>query len=105
MKFNIIRALLDLNILFKSKYYDEMSLEHGIYQAILIKYVNQKLDAMNNYEKLRYKLYKRVKGIKFGSEYSGVPYQTDKYVKRDLYPKRSYLWGDIGELYFDLPPP
>jgi hypothetical protein len=74
MKFNIICAMLDLNIIFKSKYYDELTLEHGLYYTVLKRYVNEKLDAMNKYEKLRYKLYKRAKGIKFGSEYSGVPY-------------------------------
>jgi hypothetical protein len=105
MKLNIIRAMLDLNILFKSKYYDELSLEHGLYYKALNKYVVQKLDGMNKHEKLRYSLFKKAKGIKFGSGYSGVPYSKEMVVKRDLYPKKSYLWGDVGELYFDLPPP
>jgi len=60
---------------------------------------------MNGYEAMRYKLYRRVKGIKFGSEYSGVPYSRELVIKKDLYPKKSYLWGDIGEIYYNLPPP
>jgi len=43
MNLNVIRALLDLNILFKSKYYDELSLEHGLYYSILKKYVADRL--------------------------------------------------------------
>lgn len=40
MKLNMIRALLDLNIIFKSKYYDQISLEHGFYYPVLTRYVN-----------------------------------------------------------------
>ena len=36
----MIRAMLDLNIIFKSKYYDQISLEHGFYYPVLIRYVN-----------------------------------------------------------------
>ena len=43
MNLNVIRAMLDMNILFKSKYYDELSLEHGIYYSILQKNVANKL--------------------------------------------------------------
>ena len=28
---------------------------------------------MNGYEQMRYKVFKKVKGIKMGSKYSGVP--------------------------------
>jgi hypothetical protein len=96
--------MLDLNILFKSKYYDELTLEHGLYYPVLQRYVNEKLDAMNSYERLRYKAFRHVKGIKFGSDYSGVPYSKELIVKKDLYPKKSYIWGDVGELYYNLPP-
>ena len=40
MKLNMIRAMLDLNIILKSKYYDQMSLEHGFYYPVLMRYVN-----------------------------------------------------------------
>ena len=45
---------------------------------------------------MRYKLYKKAKGIKFGSDYSGVPYTKDLMVKKDLYPKKSPIWGDLS---------
>ena len=72
MKQNIIRALLDLNIIFKSKYYDELSFEHGMYGKIVDNFVREKLNTMNPYEMFRYKLFKRVKELKFGTKYSGV---------------------------------
>jgi hypothetical protein len=31
MKYNIIRAMLDLSIIFKSKYYDEMTVENNMF--------------------------------------------------------------------------
>lgn len=73
MKNNIIRAMLDLNIIFKSKYYNDMTLEHQLYFIALEKYVKEKREAMNPYENWSYKLFKKVKGLKFGSSYSGVP--------------------------------
>lgn len=42
MKCNIIRAMLDLNILFKSKYYNHMNVEHYMYHDIIAKYVKEK---------------------------------------------------------------
>jgi hypothetical protein len=73
MKERMVRALLDLNIIFKSKYLDEIHVEHFLYLEVIDKYVSEKLKAMNGYEALRYKLYKKVKGIKFGTLYSGIP--------------------------------
>jgi hypothetical protein len=39
MKYPIIRALLDYNIVFKSKYYSEMNIEHQLYYEVMEKYV------------------------------------------------------------------
>ena len=72
MKFNMIKALLDSNILFKSKYYDELNVEHQLYHEVIEKFIIEKKSQMNKYENIRYKLYKKVKGLKFGSKYSGV---------------------------------
>ena len=74
MKYNMIKALLDTNILFKSKYYDQLNLEHHLYHDVLEKYVKDKKQQMNGYENFRYKVYKKVKGLKFGSGHSGVPF-------------------------------
>ena len=95
--------MLDLGILFKSKYYEELGMEHHLYHDIMTKYVNEKLDAMNGYEKLRYSLFKRAKGLKFGSVYSGVSYTRAAPAKSNIYPKISYIWGDLSDLYFNLP--
>jgi hypothetical protein len=105
MKNNIIRAMLDYNIIFKSKYFDEVNVEHFIYYQVIAKYVRDKVDAMNGYEHMRYKLFRKVKGLKFGSEFSGVPRTRQVFVTRDLYPKRTHRWGEIGDLYFKLETP
>ena len=103
--FPIIRAMLDLNLLFKSKYYDELSLEHHLYTSFMKDYAEEKLNSMNGYEKMRYKLFKKAKGLKFGSEYSGAPYARELYANKDLFPKKSYIWGDLAFLYFKLQQP
>lgn len=100
MKYNIIKALLDLNIIFKSKYYDEMTVENNMFLQLLKKYVHEKLSTMNPYEQFRYRLFKRVKGLKMRTKFSGVPYVEKRLVSNDLYPKKSYSWGDIGEIYY-----
>ena len=79
MKTNIIKALLDLNILFKSKYYDYMTVEHELYYEIIEEFVKEKKSQMNGYETFRYKLYRKVKGLKFGSVYSGVQRAKTEY--------------------------
>lgn len=40
MKYNLIRALLDLNILFKGKYHDDLYVEHLLYNQVIEKYVH-----------------------------------------------------------------
>ena len=42
MKLPIIRALLDLNILYKSKYYDLMHVEQHLYNVVLRKFVKER---------------------------------------------------------------
>lgn len=44
MKKPIIKALLDLNIAHKSKYYDFFYIEHKFYGKILEEYINKKKD-------------------------------------------------------------
>jgi hypothetical protein len=50
MKYPIIKALLDSNILFKSKYYSELNLEHQLYFEVMEKFVKEKKSQMNGYE-------------------------------------------------------
>lgn len=105
MKYNIVRAMLDLNIIFKSKYYSEVNVEHLLYFQVIERFVTDKKAQMNGYESLRYKAFRKVNGLKFGSAYSGVPAAKQIHEKNDIHPKKSYIWGEIGELYFDLPSP
>ncbi|CDW78409.1 UNKNOWN [Stylonychia lemnae] len=72
MKYPIIRALLSNNILYKSKYYNILHIEHQFYVPILREYVKEKKSKMTKYEFLRYRWYRKVNGIKIGSIYSGV---------------------------------
>ena len=97
--------MLDYNIIFKSKYYSELYVEHKLYFEVLERFVKEKKSQMNGYETLRYKAFRKVKGLKFGSSYSGVPTSKLVYEKNNIHPKKSYIWGEIGEIYYDLPPP
>ena len=76
LRYNIMRALLDYNIIFKSKYYDQVTVEHVFYLEVIDKFVKERKELMNPYENLRYKMFRKVKGLKFGSNYSGVPLKT-----------------------------
>lgn len=103
MKNNIVKALLDLNIIFKSKYYEEITVEHELYYEVIEKYVKEKKAAMNPHENIRYSLFKKVKGLKFATDFSGVPLSKSFIARNELYPKKSYHWGELTELYFNLP--
>ena len=104
LRFPVIKAMLDLNIIFKSKYYDLVTVEHMLYLEVIEAFVAERKAAMNAHERLRYKLYRKVKGIPMASKYSGVPLQTSWIDKKGVYPKKSYLWGDMGMLYYKLDP-
>ena len=47
MKHPIIKALLDVNILYKSKYFDYLYVEHSFYWRLLDDYVLDKLVSFN----------------------------------------------------------
>ena len=53
---------------------------------------------MNNYEQIRYKLYRKVNGVKFGSAYSGVPYFKHEDTRFPT-TKHSDLF-EPGEIYY-----
>jgi hypothetical protein len=55
MKYPIIKALLDHNIIYKSKYYNHMYIEHFLYKAVLRDYVKEKKSALSRYEAMRYR--------------------------------------------------
>lgn len=60
----MMQALLDLNILYKSKYFDIMHLEHFAYNELVLKdYIKNIRSTMSKKDMLRYWLYKRSKGV------------------------------------------
>jgi hypothetical protein len=73
MYYPIVKALLDLNIVFKSKYYDLFYVEHYFYGEVLDKFVREKKEGMNRNERLKYRFFRLTKGIKFGNFTSSVP--------------------------------
>lgn len=95
----IVRALLDLNILYKSKYFDFIYAEHKLYYEIMGEIVKEKKASMNGYERLRYKLYRKVKGLKMGSLSSGVPKFTRLHRRFRTHEKRDVRF-DTYEIYF-----
>ena len=74
----IIQAMLDLNILYKSKYYDCMHIEHSLYGELALKqYVADIKSQMSVREKLAYKYWKKTKDlVPLGKQYVGIPLLT-----------------------------
>ena len=101
MYYPIILALSDLNFIYKSKYYDSLLIEHKpIFVSVAKEFINEKKASMNKYEKIRYRLYRKIKGIKMGSEYSGVYKRRHIHESKGYYNKDSYAW-EVGNLYFN----
>ena len=78
LKQPIIQVMLDLNLLYKSKYFEILYIEHHFYNEVIEQFVREKKSSMNQYEKIRYRLYRKIHGLKFGSFYSGVPPLTSR---------------------------
>jgi len=79
-----------------------VAVEHLLYVEVIQKFVEEKKAGMNAHERLRYKLFRKVKGIPIGSKYSGVPLMKTFVERRGIYPKKSYNWGDMGMLHYKL---
>lgn len=103
----IFQALLDLNILYKSKHYDMLVIEHSFYVSeVLVPYVARIYSRLTLKERLHFWLYKRAKGIKLGTTTSGLPFLREvSYNNRGvhLWSKQSNCW-EFGELYYKLEP-
>mmetsp|Transcript_27893 Transcript_27893/g.20899 ORF Transcript_27893/g.20899 Transcript_27893/m.20899 type:complete len:156 (-) Transcript_27893:21-488(-) len=98
----VVEAMLENNILFKSKYYDLLHLEHQMYEDVVVEFVKRKKQQMNAYERLRYRLYRKVKGVKMGNHYTGV-YRKAKKMQRDGFHLKEAREWDLADLYFDIP--
>ena len=55
----IFRALFDLNIIWKSKYYENFTVEHYLYIGVIDEWLQRRKQGMNKYEKVMYWLFKK----------------------------------------------
>ena len=94
-----------MNILYKSKYYDLLYVEHGLYaKHILGKYVDDIKKTMSKREKFNYWLYlKSGKGFKLGKKRNGMVYQSDRFKTMGsfIWAKHSYQL-EFAELYYEI---
>ena len=65
--------MMDLNIVYKHKHYDLFHLEHRFYGELVLNFVKEKKESMTRFEKMKYRAYRKIRGVKFGSTYSSVP--------------------------------
>jgi len=100
----IFEALFDCNILWKSKYFEFFALEHKLYATFLGDWVNKRKRAMNANERILYYLFKRTRGTKLGSAYSGVPTTSSFSQSPRTASKVDTRW-ELAELYYDTGKP
>ena len=99
----IFQALLDLNIVYKSKYYDVMYLEHALYSNVLETYTQNIRSSMSKMDQAKYWLYCRSHGIFLGSKRRGIPYLSSMQQVRGhfLWSRDSFEW-EFAELYYEI---
>lgn len=68
----MFEALFDCNIIWKSKYYSYICVEHYFYISCMQDWVEQRCKAMNSYEHALYYLFKKQKGVRLGKQMDGV---------------------------------
>ena len=85
----LFQALFDLNIIWKSKYYEYFQLEHALYFMVVEDWISTRKSAMTQYELAGYWLYRKQYGIKLDWK-SGVPEPDSIEKQRDLGPKYDY---------------
>ena len=59
---------------------------------------------MNSYERILYWLFKKSKGVKLGSKYSGVPKTKDRDLSQ-LHASKADLQWELASLYYQVPKP
>ena len=63
----VFRALFDLNILYKSKYFDILHLEHAFYRYAVLEHIQDVKSQMSQKENLQYQVFRRTKGLVLGN--------------------------------------
>ena len=65
---NVIQALLDVNILYKSKYYDVVHVDNEVLvKRVLKAYIGSMKELLSVRESIEYGLYKKSNGLNLGS--------------------------------------
>lgn len=73
MQTPLFKAMFDLNIIWKSKYFGYFQIEYKLYTKVIEEWLDRRLQGMNSYERLLFWLYKK-KGstLRISSKYHGV---------------------------------
>mmetsp|Transcript_3299 Transcript_3299/g.4256 ORF Transcript_3299/g.4256 Transcript_3299/m.4256 type:complete len:107 (-) Transcript_3299:69-389(-) len=96
-----MKAMFDLNIIWKSKYFEYFTIEHGLYIQVIEDWLSQRMQGMNSYERTLFWLFKKNNtDMAFSSARSGV----GKPKSRSYDPKHAYKaderW-ELANLYYD----
>lgn len=101
MQMPLFKALFDLNIIWKSKYYETFQIEHFMYVAVIEDWLERRKQAMNRYEKLLFWLYKKKHArVKLSKRYHGVGPPSARSMTKRGANKADYRW-DFANLYYE----
>ena len=91
----VFQACLDLNIIYKSKYFDVFHTEHGLYQELAIKEYLASLKKEYSWKQaFRYRLFLRSQhSLRLGHTFNGYPPIWDLVDRR----KEEWLWRKASE--------
>lgn len=97
----IFQALFDLNIIFKSKYWETWHVHHRLYVDVINEHLQERRKKMSYYEKLQYRWFRRGP-IRFGWYIYGVHGIRKSDFNTKASAKNSVLW-EVAEVYYDVP--
>lgn len=93
--------MFDLNIIWKSKYYDFFHIEHFLYVGVIEEWLERRLQGMNRYERLLFWLYKKNhSAVKVSKTSHGVGPAKSSAMNRSKSGKADYSW-DLANLYYE----
>ena len=96
----IFRALFDLNIIWKSKYYENFTIEHYLYIGVIDEWLQRRKQGMNKYERILYWLFKKQHEVKLSKRRSGVGKVAPLSMSKGHAYKAEARW-ELHELYFE----
>jgi hypothetical protein len=72
-----------------------------MYGQTIAEWVQTRKSAMNSHERVLYFLYRKTKGLKMGSNYSGVP-RAGNYTDSKRLPSKIDESWELRDLYYDV---